>query len=486
LLLLSATVPLLSCSDSIAPRDGTRSKTFAERVKNPATDMQALPPMEVDLSATPGTITVGSIPFVEGVIADISITGLIHLQSEDVAWPIHYTGDLDPAGVGVPNGSCLLDAKLYFSKLVSGGLGGGPSCLIPRTMADYTTRALIGGNITATRGPLPVTNNYCDGPCVYEATGSQHISIRPLAGDLTFKATWNTQSGKTLFIPLSASNYYVMVRFQEFTNPSGLTLKPLFRSWKKADSTLTGNRTDIMECANGNWQANPATYPGLVCDINIKESGTMTTLTRINGVQHTDTAIVYCNDSIAILNYHRVRQGMLAVFDSSGYKNPYTQRIERAFFILQDTTAPGTEPYVWLVPQRPDADACTVGKDILDFSGRPSGTKLLAWGHDHLIPVDTLMICKDSTGNYQKDSTGAVILWKTLLGVSFDDWDLVRLRNDPAEYSQFVGPIYHYVPTIDGDLWVLKPGQMPASPVLLPANNLKWGKGQCAWPKTHL
>jgi hypothetical protein len=74
-----------------------------------------------------------------------------------------------------------------------------------------------------------------------------------------------------------------MVRFQEFTNPSGLTLKPLMRSWKKADSTLAGNRTDMNECPNGNYHGTPATYPGLVCDINIKEAGTMTSLTRSMG-----------------------------------------------------------------------------------------------------------------------------------------------------------------------------------------------------------
>ena len=136
---------LFSCSESIAPRDEAKTKPFDGLVRNPATDMQALPPMEVDLSATPGTVTVGSIPFVEGVIADISITGLISLQSEDVAWPIHYSGSLDPAGVGVPNGSCHLDAKLYFSKLVAGSIPSSLPCLIPRTMADYSIRALIGG-----------------------------------------------------------------------------------------------------------------------------------------------------------------------------------------------------------------------------------------------------------------------------------------------------------------------------------------------------
>lgn len=86
---ISATLTALACSEAVAPPDHKRADAARLRLKNPLLDVQALPPMEVDLSATPGMITVGSIPFVEGVVADISITGLIHLQSEDVAWPIH-------------------------------------------------------------------------------------------------------------------------------------------------------------------------------------------------------------------------------------------------------------------------------------------------------------------------------------------------------------------------------------------------------------
>ena len=113
-LAFSSCVTLFSCSDSIAPRAVAKPKPIGDGATKPTADMQALPPMEVDLSAAPGTVTVGSIPFVEGVIADISITGLISLQSEDVAWPIHYSGTLDPAGVGVPNGTCHLWARLSF------------------------------------------------------------------------------------------------------------------------------------------------------------------------------------------------------------------------------------------------------------------------------------------------------------------------------------------------------------------------------------
>jgi hypothetical protein len=144
-----------------------------------------------------------------------------------------------------------------------------------------------------------------------------------------------------LFIPLSPSNYSVMVRFQEFTNPSGLTLKPLMRSWKQADDTLSGNRTNMLECANGNYQGNPATYPGLVCDINVKESGTMTSLTRINGVQHTDSITVYCLDSIPLLNHEKVRQGLLAALDSSGVGGPVPfQEIERLFSSFKTQSLP--------------------------------------------------------------------------------------------------------------------------------------------------
>jgi hypothetical protein len=439
--------------------------------------------MEVDLSAQPGTITVGSIPFVEGVIADISISGLISLASDSRAYPINYSGSLDPAGVGVPYGSCLLDAKLFFSKLVLGSLGGGPSCLIPRTMSDYSTRALIGGTVTATRGPFPVTSNYCDGPCVYSATGSQHISIRPVAGDLNFKGSWSTQSGEALFLPLSTSNPYIMTRFQEFTNPSGLTLMPLLRTWKKADSTLTGNRTNILECPNGNYLANPATYPGLVCDIYVKESGTMSSLARVNGVQHTDTVTVYCVETEPLLNHHKVRQGLLTVLDSSNATNPDpASRSERTFFVLQDTLTPGAAPYIQILPRQPQDNVCAfnLGPHLslpLPWANR----KVLAWGHDHPSEPNIDVPCTSADGTVTDTAT-------TVDVATLEDWKVARNYNDSTKNAGFASKGWLPGPGLLMDLhklMILRPGQAEGSEAAA-GNAFTWDRGLCAWPKVSI
>jgi hypothetical protein len=403
------------------------------------------------------------------------------LASDPLAWPIHYSGELDAAGVGVPNGSCLLDAKLYFSNLVAGTLGGGPSCLIPRTMGDYSTRALIGGTITATRGPYPVTSNYCRGPCVYTATGSQHILIAPVAGDLIFRSSWSTQSGKALFLPLTPSNYYVSVRFQEFTSPSGLTLKPLLRTWKKADATLTGNRTDIMECPNGNYQANPPTYPGLVCDINVKESGMMTSLTRINGVEHTDTATIYCWETEPLLNFDKVRQGLLAVLDSShaGDSNPLN-RYELQFLILKDTVTPGAEPYLFIMPKSPSANVCWTNAFMPAIADLPPNTRIVAQGHDHPSEPNITVNCKDKSGN---SFSG-----KTANGAEKPDRVFADSVNSATKYPEYAAKGWQPMPSFVIDkhnLFRQLPGQKLGKEKK-GSNKVKWDKGFCAWPKRSI
>lgn len=134
--------------------------------------MKSLPVSQVDLPATGGsTVVVASYPFLEGVLADITIEGLIQLSSDPRASPINYSGPLDWAGVCIPNGSAHLDAKIQFSMGSPSIVGGGvsPRCNIPRTMANFSTRAVIAGTATAIRGPLPNTNYFCNAPCVYEA-----------------------------------------------------------------------------------------------------------------------------------------------------------------------------------------------------------------------------------------------------------------------------------------------------------------------------
>ena len=241
----------------------------------------------------------------------------------------------------------------------------------------------------------------------------------------------------------------------------------------------------MLECANGNYQDNPPTYPGLVCDINVKESGTMTSLTRINGVQHTDSITVYCLDSIPLLNHEKVRQGLLAALDSSGVGGPVPfQEIERLYFIVQDTVTPGAEPYVKIFPQLPGADGCRAAgwNEPPDFSDRPANTKLIAWGHTH---PGLFSFCHDRNGQIIKDENGNDDLLYHPPGVSDGDIFQFEKRNDPNRYPQYVGPVYQYV--IDQQrLWIMKPWQLSQAANNLPANHPPWRTGQFAWPKKRV
>jgi hypothetical protein len=362
-------------------------------------------------------------------------------------------------------------------------------------MSDYSTRAKVGGVGKAIRGPMPLGNPYpCDsirasGDECYLASGFQTVTVAPVAADLDFAGTYNGVRSQQLFLPRFVNNQgdttingYTMVKFTDSTFARGMPLKNLSHIWSFADPTDPGDSY---------WHKTENTcYAGLLyCEVNIKETGKMISLTRVNGVQHSDTVIIYCSDSMPVFNSDSVRQGLIAALDSSGGGVPLQLRLSRAermFFILQDTTVPGSKPYVFIFPKQSDADACTVGWHPPHFNERPQGTKLLAWGHVHPIPVDSVVFCKDSLGNYETDpATGDPLLSTVQAGISGGDYNLTATRNSP-DYQYYVGPINHFVITADGQVLIVRPGQLPKAVLNLRANNFRWSKGRCAWPRRIL
>ena len=152
----------------------------------------------------------------------------------------------------------------------------------------------------------------------------------------------------------------------------------------------------------------------------------MVSLTRVNGVEHTDTVTVYCKDSMEVFNSHKVRQGLIAALDSSGggLNQPFlNDRKERAYFVLQDTTIPGSEPFVWLLPKKPNASWCGIGGMPAQFSERPAGTKILGWGHTH-PSIGALGLCPDTLGNVPLAPDSSEILSRVISGIELpqDPW----------------------------------------------------------------
>jgi hypothetical protein len=496
-ILIAAVAIVLSCSESTSPPVHPIVTGWLPP-NMPLKDMASLPPSTVSLPAAAGSTAsiVDYTAFQEGVIVDITIAGTISFGSHQMAAPINYSGPLDYLGIRLPNDpGCLLNARVQFSQISGSGnpFPNTVACLIPRTMGNYSVRALVGGQGTAIRGPMPVGNTWpCDsirsagGEC-YTTSGSQLITVAPVAADLDFEGTYSGVRSQQIFLPRFVNDSsgltlvgFTNVVFTDSTFARGMPRRNLDHTWIFADPTDPGDSY---------WHKTVNTcYAGyLYCDVNIKETGNMVSLTRVNGVEHTDTVTIYCIDSMTIFNSDKVRQGLMAVLDSSGagVDSVYVMgRAERGYFILQDTTIPGSKPYVYILPKKPNADACGFGGMPQQFSERPPNTKILAWGHDH-PGIGYTMPCKDTLGNYEYDYLGNPIVRELLPGVSDEDWTEAYRRNDPS-YSDYVGPVNTYYMQSDGTLLILRPGQLADAALKLSANHFKWQKGRCAWPRRKL
>jgi hypothetical protein len=236
-----------------------------------------------------------------------------------------------------------------------------------------------------------------------------------------------------------------------------------------------------MECPNGNYQATPPTYPGLVCDINVKESGTMTSLTRINGVEHTDTATIYCSETEPLLNYDKVRQGLLALLDSShaGDSNPLN-RYELQFLILKDTVTAGAEPYVFIMPKAPNANVCWTNVLMPPLADLLPNTRILAQGHDHPSEPNQTVNCKDRNGNSYSG--------KTSNGAEKADRVFADSVNSATKYPEYAAKGWQPMPSFVIDkhnLYRQLPGQKLGKEKK-GNNKVTWDKGFCAWPKRSI
>ena len=304
-------------------------------------------------------------------------------------------------GIRLPNDNgCLLQATVVFSQVSGAGnpFPNATACTIPRTMTNYSVRALVGGTGTVVRSAKPLGNGYpCDsiraaGDQCYTVTGSQTVTVSPLAAQLDIGGSYNGKRSHGLFVPpfVNASgataNPYVSVWFSDSTFARGMPLHNNAYYWTFGDGSDPGDPY---------WHKTENTcYAGwLLCQVNIKETGTMRSDTRVNGTSQTDEVTIYCSDSLAILNADLVRQGLMSVNDSSGYpsKPLFADRVERMFLILQDSVTPGAEPYLWYFPKSPSADVCSVGDLYLNWSSRPANTRVLAGGHAHDADVGDIV-----------------------------------------------------------------------------------------------
>jgi hypothetical protein len=448
--------------------------------------MQSLPVFSGPLPVVSSGLALPTYNFTEGVKVEIRIEGTVTVVSDErapyVNSPLRV---LDARGVmvyGVYN-TCYVSA--YVSYPTSPGprseFGPGGGCTGIYETRNYVDTGLVRGAGTAVRKPkIPEESVPCDTIVCHIYDGSQTVTIRPLEADLDFKATFGGVRRDHHFVPrFSGSVGYHTIIFTDSTLPRGMPLQPLNHSWFYADPTDPGHpywhKTDINQCPN----YSPPLYPSAYCAINIKEAGMMTSRTRVNGVEHTDSVTIYCIETEPLLNSDMVRQQLLALLVSShANDSDPANRVERRFLILKDTVTPGSAPYLYFFPRDPSASVCNTGPQTLPDIPLPwPNRKVLAHGHDHLSEPNISVQCTDSTG--------MTYVAKTVDGASTDDWEFTNLVNNPAQnptYQQ-IGwlPMSGFI--IDKhNVFVMRPGQSAGSEHQT-GNKFRWDKGLCAWPK---
>jgi hypothetical protein len=342
------TAAILSCTDSLGPLN---SKELGVSTKNPDRDMLAMLPFSGSLAGVGGSaLSLPSFAFTEGVKVAMRIGGTIDLGSDSRAWYVTWSGALDAAGIfvgGVYN-QCSLRASINYPTSPGSRTSFGPAqvCSVPRTMIDYVDTAVVRGDGTANRAPGigEPSPGVCDTVVCHTYGGSQTITITPLLADLDMRGSYNGQTGRTIFVPAFTHTIgYYQVTFTDSASPRDRPLQPLFRSWRLGDPSDPGDsywhHTDINNCPNGNPNGTPPTYPSSRCDLNVKESGVLTSRTRVNGIEHTDSACVQCATGDPTLDRQAVRTGMLEIADSThGRATDLNLRREQVLAVLRNRT----------------------------------------------------------------------------------------------------------------------------------------------------
>ena len=251
------------------------------------------------------------------------------------------------------------------------------------------------------------------------------MKITPLSADLDFKATYNGKRAHTAYVPqfTHTLGYYAVI-FTDSTLPRQMPEQPLYRSWRRADPNATPDSywhsTDINNCPN-------LPYPSAYCSLNVKESGVLTSTTRVNGVVHTDSACVQCALNDSLIDNDLVRAALLNLAEQSHGTDPNpANRIEKNLAIVRDNSTGQIVPYQF------DADSADNCHSVFHAFLIPGGT-VLAYVHTHPIFLNDSMPCAQG-------GTGIGVH-----GGSVRDWKMMKTLNTAPTLPQGAPNVKMYI-----------------------------------------
>jgi hypothetical protein len=440
---------VVGCSDALSPATHVlKSPGQIER------DFRALDGMSVGLPATPNTLKYLPIfPYSEGVSVEMSVSDRLFVTSTSDAW-VKFNGLLDGGGVWDVDSQqqCSLRVFIYYPNI---GNMSPPGCNPPTSATSWTDTIVVQGTGTVKRGGGIVDGPQCaDGHC-HTWSGSQTITITPLAADLVVTPS-------NVFLPdLQASRpqytTFTIRAIPDTIKHQATPVKVVARSWQRADPTVAGADTTTP---TGNCSLNT-----LYCNLPVKEAGTLTIRARANGVEHTVVACVQCVSSDALLNDQLVRDSLVDLSIRSNPSAPFSTHQEQVLMILESMYS----HRVYTLPIRvTDPNPCFSKWTLPDPWQIPDSLNLIAFAHTHpLNSVGQSQICPGS-GRRVGGPGGSIDF----------DWPEMQRWNSLDEYHQrgwFNIPMY----IIANDfVYKMDPTKGPGSdkrPIM------RWDKGRCAW-----
>ena len=399
------------CHDSLAPASqGIRPPPRIANV------MQALPPVTVSLPDTPMTrVFMGSYLFKEGVLVEGSIQRTIHVSSDAGASCVHVNDSVDYKGIYIycSGGSPCAWAAAIQS--IGGTTPSFNSCSStePRftNTAQWRDTILVGGiggndSVFAKRGGGSLDAIYCGANLCHQTSGANTVTVTPLAADLDLRGFYKNQAGRTIFGPVFTHAAAIdTIVFADSTTPRSargiqMPLQPFSWAWRKADPNATPDwyyhSTDINQCPS-----NPAPfYAGRNCNLFVKESGVLTSVVRVNGLQHTDSVCVQClvNDTAThlpdtILNSQAVRTAMLQLADSThGHDANLNNRTEQVAAVLRNRLNGQFTVYIFIQTQ---SDRCFSQWNPLNPAALGDDS-VVAYIHTHPVDSGEVYTCPDT------------------------------------------------------------------------------------------
>jgi hypothetical protein len=328
---------------------------------------------------------------------------------------------LDPSG-WLEDGffaGCYVQASVRYSGKGSFYPGNGScpwrySAPYPGSRPSWVDTVVVRGTGTASRTyGIPYWGSNCNnGPCYYY-TGSQTITVTPIATTLALGADpVDGPAGRTVTYTATASDgNTVTVKAWNFV-PDDTTTVQVERVGQRA----TGVHLSVVSgsVATDSGGLGPCVAPATTCQGTVTESGTMYVLATVLGVDQQAKVHVTVDtcDTTDPLNQQWLRDSLDALLEESNADAATDQeKLEHAAYLVRDR-ASGTLSYHRSDPD-PEATNCSV---LTQFDLDTARYELIATIHTHpYTPGDTVHYCGTKRREEPYRSGGSADDWASLL-----------------------------------------------------------------------